>query len=97
MAYLPVDRFRVTTSYLVNVLVSHREGECETQRKLLVLHVMVVQKVGHALCDVVKQLQRKQMRWDVKTPQKPAPNRKKIQIVIEKMLLCKYLKYKLIF
>lgn len=61
----------VTTSYLVDVLVSHGEREGETQRKLLVLHVMVVQKVGHALCDVVEQLQRKQMRHDVKRPQNP--------------------------
>lgn len=31
--------------YLVNVLVSYREGEGESQRKLLVLDMMFVQKV----------------------------------------------------
>lgn len=49
-------------SYLVDVLVSHREREGETQRKLLVLHVMMVQKVGHALSDVVKELWRRRRR-----------------------------------
>lgn len=49
-------------SYLVNVLMSHREREGETQRKLLVLHVMMVQKVGHALSNVIKELQRRRRR-----------------------------------
>lgn len=57
-----VAPFRLVTSYLVDVLVSHRERESETQRELLVLHVMMVQKVGHALSDVVKELQRRRRR-----------------------------------
>lgn len=45
------------TPHLVDVFVSHWEGEGEAQRQLLVLDVVFVQKVGHTLCDVVKQLQ----------------------------------------
>lgn len=33
------------TSYLVNVLMSYREGEGEAQRKFLMLDVVFVQKV----------------------------------------------------
>lgn len=49
---------RGATTYLVNVLMSYRKGEGETERKLLVLDMMSVQKVGHTLCYVVEQLQR---------------------------------------
>lgn len=50
------------TPYLVNVLMSYRKGEGETQRKLFVLDMMFVQKVWHTLCYVVKQLQRERNR-----------------------------------
>lgn len=49
----------ILTSYLVDVLMSYRKGEGETQGKFLVLDVVFVQKVRHAFCDVVEQLQRK--------------------------------------
>lgn len=58
------------TSYLVDVLMSHREREGETQRKLLVLHVVMVQKMGHALGDVVKELHRRRRRRSSKKRRK---------------------------
>ena len=45
MATLVWCLLRSNTSHLVDVLMSHRKGEGETQRELLVLDVMPVQKV----------------------------------------------------
>lgn len=42
--------------YLVNVLVTHREGEGEPQGQFLVLHVMFVQEVRDALSNVIEKL-----------------------------------------
>lgn len=53
---------RGATIYLVNVLMSYRKGEGETERKLLVLDMMSVQKVRHTLCYVVEQLRREGKR-----------------------------------
>lgn len=48
---------KCTSPHLVDVFVSYWEGEGESQWQFLMLDVVFVQKVGHTLCDVVKQLQ----------------------------------------